>query len=184
MKQIMKIVMMILLCIGVALGVQYLNQPDANTREGREQILQEIRENLQWKIHSETLIEDMIVCAIYTDQYDGLAFFEQGDDGNYKWQCTSWGYKGQEIDEIAFVNSQTYAVHWLNSEDAERLEIVFEHDNGTTETMQFDVSDRKIIFYVSPSHSYKYTTTYYDETENIISNEPDEIGSFHSLDYQ
>ena len=43
MKQIMKIVMMILLCIGVALGALHLNQPDANTREGREQILQSLQ---------------------------------------------------------------------------------------------------------------------------------------------
>lgn len=183
MKQIMKIVLMILLCIGVALAVPYLNQPNANTREGREQILQEMREDLQWKIHSETLIEGMIVCAIYTEQYDGLAFFEQEDDGNYKWQCTSWGYKGQEIDKVAFVNSQTYAIHWLNCEDAERLEIVFEHDSGMTEKMQFDVSDEKIIWYVSPSSSYSYTTTYYDENGNIIDHELDRLGSFHRMNY-
>ena len=168
MKQIMKIVSLIVLCVVMAFAALHINQPNASTFEGRERILQEYSDDIMWKIHSETMIDGDIVCAIYSNQYDGLAWFHQNRDGKYNWQGTTWTAKGTPINKLIIKNTEVYEIYWLNRENVERFEVNFTFDDGTTETMQFDMSKRNIAWYQHPSSSFKFETIFYDTNGNEI----------------
>lgn len=166
----------IILVIGMV-SLLIADDPDGRTPESREQILRELPKGIDWHIPSESsqvVIDnwDYIVHPIYADRYDGIAIFEQEDDGRYGLQTVTYHQKG----EIVLCNSllmggRSYLFCWLNRADLDYAEVTFTVEGEAPETQRLDTGDSglELICVEAPdADSYTADVVYYDTAGNAI----------------
>ena len=163
----------ILICVIVFIAVlagynvyRQSSQPDGNTAESREEILNAEAKGREFKIYCEQEIGDYTVSGIYSNAQDGIAVFEP--DGNrHKLILKELRRKNDIIITGCIMDGKWYNIVWFNGAETNYAELIYTIDGVENEPIVYDVSNREIICSEKPEKDYTLTVKYYDSDGNV-----------------
>lgn len=154
-----------------ALLYQSQRKYDGSTVERRALLLDKaiaLSSGKQWKIATETKIDDCIISGAYrTDGKASLAIFKPLGNGRYHQFMTS---RNRDLDSIIVdsftVNGTSYDLVWFNGAQTEYAEITYTINGQQTKPMRYNTENMNIICIENNATDYTIQAVFYDKDGN------------------
>lgn len=141
------------------------NYYSGTTLESRQEILSNLPDS-DWKIHTETKLENYIFSSISSEEMNGIAVWKPQEDKEYELGLIASVEKGGGCVYFEFPrNGKMYYLFWLNQPDLDYAEVIYTVNGKQTEPIRYDA--KEIVWTFAPNCDYMLSVYYYDKNGNL-----------------
>lgn len=166
-----KAVPYILLITALVAGIFLLRgyfMPKGSTVAEREDLLNKaISSGTNWKIATETEMEDYLISAAYsTNGRITLAIFKPSPLGGHQFQTSTNRNQGEIITSGVTIGDTYYDLIWFNGAQTQYAELQYTIDGKKQDAIKYDTTNMDIICHQNSAKEYEMSVAYYDSDGN------------------